>query len=1271
MYEGYRSMLRLNIFIIIFLILMSASSLAEDSHGPLKTIVSTKNLTAEVQSSLDLGNSEVEQTAITIAKDYPGEYNLNQVSVVYDALRKGWYYYSDPSYKDEYKNANRTLQDGMVSGTIGVGDCDDFAILMASLLESLQGSTRIVFAYDQDTRENHAYAEVYLGKESDTRIDELINWLKSEYNLAEIPGQVIDNGEVWLNLDYNSTYPGGRNYPGGQYFGGQRTIREIIWQSSSRNPPKIVPIIDTMDSTTGWETVGDESGSAVSISSVPSPKGKAIQIDYDLKEGGWAGISRNVSGSILSQVRGLNFSYFGLDQQITLELVLVYEDNIRFGYSWKPEPGNKWAGLEALFEDFTLHGSGTSFDSADQRLDPSKAEKLEIICQLNASAPPKTGVIIIDQIQGVINIPSDSPWARAEERRLRELGKGLLLQADSLKNQRGDQLPLIVYLSTVAAELYPSWDAIKALYESLAILPRQLAIFKHEGYSYDTSFSPDGRFIAIASYPGTAHVLDLTDGRDIPLNDKFVELERFSPDGTKLVTAGWNRSIKIWSIPDFKEIALINVTANVIEDASFSPNGHYLGLTDLNITKIFDTNNYQEILELDHRGRITSISFSPDSMHIATAGIEKNVRIWDIQTGLELESIHHDNIVNSVDYSPDGRYLATTSGLTAIVWEIDKEPKIVMQLHHDDIVYSAIFSPDSTKIATASIDNTARIWDLKSGNELTRMIHSGPVTVLDFSPNGAYISTGSQDNTSRIWETKGWQGLTSVDRKIGLVSGWQVSDDGKMLATLGNVGEIWNLSGELSEIFRIDNPLAYGMALSPSGKYIALAKRKDNGSIWSVIKREKISSFYQKGNFTLMLFSPNEKYLITATDDGLLKGWNVNPFSEAFQYSHKEPIFWASFDQKADCLTSLSINGEAILFDLKTKSEKKNLKSKGDWNFAISHDGNYLATSYRTNPSEETLSNLTSYIVAGNWTNTNPKFWLEVINISSNNVMMSRYMNYSIGALPFDIGSLVFSDDSKYIAAPVYNEAVVWRVDGGQQIANLVHTGIITRIAMSCSGQYLAATDANGLVRIWNITGGQEVLTIDNGMGLMSLAFSPDDKYLVTLAFDSSLKIWPLDQRVLINEARDRLTRNISAKELYSYLGNLQLPSGYLQERKNDSTWIDPELFEGVEYIVNLTRSYPNLNASPNLVEPGQSIMISYSGAPGNKGDWISIYPLGGKNEDYSESYYLGGNTSGELIFKAPLDKGMYNFRMFADWPKGGYDAIAISNPITISSLTS
>lgn len=94
-------------------------------------------------------------------------------------------------------------------------------------------------------------------------MDKLIDWLKDQYNETEVLGLVVDNGEVWLNLDYDNIHPGG-SYA----VEGHRVEREVVWQSASRNSPKIVPIIDTMDSTAGWETVVDKNGSSTTINGV-------------------------------------------------------------------------------------------------------------------------------------------------------------------------------------------------------------------------------------------------------------------------------------------------------------------------------------------------------------------------------------------------------------------------------------------------------------------------------------------------------------------------------------------------------------------------------------------------------------------------------------------------------------------------------------------------------------------------------------------------------------------------------------------------------------------------------------------------------------------------------------------------------------------------------------------------------------------------------------------------------------------------------------------
>jgi len=74
----------------------------------------------------------------------------------------GWSYARDPRGTDFFMHANQSLKIGGKAGCSGVGDCDDFAILMSALVESIGGTTRIIFAQNK-TMGGHAYAEVYLG----------------------------------------------------------------------------------------------------------------------------------------------------------------------------------------------------------------------------------------------------------------------------------------------------------------------------------------------------------------------------------------------------------------------------------------------------------------------------------------------------------------------------------------------------------------------------------------------------------------------------------------------------------------------------------------------------------------------------------------------------------------------------------------------------------------------------------------------------------------------------------------------------------------------------------------------------------------------------------------------------------------------------------------------------------------------------------------------------------------------------------------------------
>jgi len=63
-----------------------------------------------------------------------------------------------------------------------------------------------------------------------------------------------------------------------------------------------------------------------------------------------------------------------------------------------------------------------------------------------------------------------------------------------------------------------------------------------------------------------------------------------------------------------------------------------------------------------HSHGVWTVAFAPDGTTLASAGVDRLVRIWDIETGRLLRSLRgHTHDIRAVVYTPDGLALATGS----------------------------------------------------------------------------------------------------------------------------------------------------------------------------------------------------------------------------------------------------------------------------------------------------------------------------------------------------------------------------------------------------------------------------------------------------------------------------------------------------------------------------------------------------------------------------------------------------------------------------------
>ncbi len=184
-------------------------------EGSGTTSPSQKNL-GELQRIFDarVETDKVRKQAVEMTRASSGYQTIDQVCLIYETLKNSWDIKGDPRGVDYFASASETLELGEKSGYTGAGDCDDFAILMASMVEAIGGTTRIILAKGPTV--SHAYAEVYLGNINDNNTGRISGWLRHKYGVKKInTHKDLKTGDIWLNLDWgnnlrSAAYPGYR-----------------------------------------------------------------------------------------------------------------------------------------------------------------------------------------------------------------------------------------------------------------------------------------------------------------------------------------------------------------------------------------------------------------------------------------------------------------------------------------------------------------------------------------------------------------------------------------------------------------------------------------------------------------------------------------------------------------------------------------------------------------------------------------------------------------------------------------------------------------------------------------------------------------------------------------------------------------------------------------------------------------------------------------------------------------------------------------------------
>ncbi|XP_043114266.1 autophagy-related protein 16-1 isoform X4 [Puntigrus tetrazona] len=284
-----------------------------------------------------------------------------------------------------------------------------------------------------------------------------------------------------------------------------------------------------------------------------------------------------------------------------------------------------------------------------------------------------------------------------------------------------------------------------------------------------------------------------------------------------------------------------------------------------------------------HDGEVNAVRFSPGSRLLATGGMDRRVKLWEVVSGRcePKGALTGSNAgITSIEFDSAGSYLlAASNDFASRIWTVDDYRLRHTLTGHSGKVLSARFLLDNARIVSGSYDRTLKLWDLRS-KVCMKTVFAGS-SCNDIVCTEQCVMSGHFDKKVRFWDIR----AESIVRELEL---------------LGRVTSL-DLNHDRTELLTCSRD-----------DLVKIIDLRSN----AVRQTFNAQGFKCGSDFTRVTFSPDGSYVAAGSADGVLYIWNVltGKLDKTLDKGHSSAINSVSWSPSGTYVASVEKGSKAVLW---------------------------------------------------------------------------------------------------------------------------------------------------------------------------------------------------------------------------------------------------------------------------------------------------------------------------------------------------------------------